>query len=151
MPWGRRILAVHVDEQQVGTHRQYDRTFHPVCLLGALHPPHMASTFELFYREFHAPPHGIGAENRARTDIQEIGHDDLDALRPRVSPFFREHARDIAELMPHSVTQKAPLSLPCAIRLVGGATTLGAWGKYGTQSRPYWPCVNLRVRGSAKP
>jgi hypothetical protein len=88
----------------------------------------MESTFELFDREFHAPPHGIVAENRARTAIQEIGHDDLDALRPIVSPFFREHDRDITELMQRGVTPKDPIILPFAIRLVGGATTLERCG-----------------------
>ena len=47
-----------------------------------------SATFELFYRELHSPSPRIMAEDGPLTGIQEIGHDDLDAFRPKVSPFF---------------------------------------------------------------
>src|SRR5512134_511001 len=89
----------------------------------------MEPTFELFDREFHSPSDGIVAQNRACTGIEEIGHDDLDSLRPKVSPFFGEYNRDIAQLMQLGVAHKDPIILPSPIGLVGGSTTIERLGE----------------------
>ena len=64
------------------------------------------------------------AQNHACTGIEEIGHDDLDSLRPKVAPFFGKHNRDIAQLMQLGVAHKDPIILPSPIGLVGGSTTI---------------------------
>jgi hypothetical protein len=84
----------------------------------------MEATLQFLYGELHTPPHGILAQNRASTGTQEIGHDALDALRPKVSPFFGAYDRDIAQLMQLSVTHKDPLILSPAIGVRGDATTI---------------------------
>ena len=78
----------------------------------------------IVYRGLHRPADRIVVENHASTDIQEIGHDDLDASWPEVTSFFREYDRDIAQLMERGVTQKHPIIVSAAIRCIGGTATI---------------------------
>ena len=93
----------------------------------------------IVYRGLHRPADRIVVENHAGTDIQEIGHDDLDASWPEVTSFFREYDRDIAQLMERGVTQKHPIIVSAAIRCIGGTATILRRGQMVDQIADIFP------------
>jgi hypothetical protein len=113
------ITPVEVDERTPATRRHARRAPRPG-------PPacgHVQALLQLLDRELRRPPDRLVVQHRARTDIEEIGHDALDASWSDVSPFFRPAKRDLTALMQLGVTQKDPIILPSPLRFLRGTTT----------------------------
>ena len=56
--------------------------FAPIRVLANLHAAQMQTAFELFDRALNRPSDGIWVQDRARTGLKEIGHDNVDASQP---------------------------------------------------------------------
>ena len=114
------VTTIQADQQERGQNGQDSRASHARARLGHLPLPQGQPALQCFSRHLNAPPprvdtaHGPGARRGA------IGHEDFDALRPLVTPFFGPYDRDIAQMMQRGATGKDPGILPAPIRCVAG-------------------------------
>jgi hypothetical protein len=82
--------------------------------------------------------------------LREIGHDELHAFRPLVTPFLREYERDITQIMPRRTANKDPVIVAAAVRFGAGAPRITTLGQMLDQSTPMSAIRQLPCPGHCK-
>src|SRR5712691_6382422 len=117
---------IQTDQEEIGQDRQRDRARHPLFVVRHLHLAEVQSALEFLYGDFHTPPPRVDTEHGSGTRLGQIGHEDLDALRPIVTPFFGQYNRDIPQIMERSTAEKDPVVAAAPVRFVTGAAGITA-------------------------
>ena len=124
----RFVTAIQAHEEEIGQDGQGYRASDTFRGLRHLHLPQVQAALQFLNGDLHTPTPCVYAENRPRTRLGEIGHENFHTLRPIVTPFLRQDNRDIAQIMERGAAEKDPGVPAPPIRFVAGTAVVTTFG-----------------------